>query len=333
MITCCENKLLYTWQVRVLCFNYREHKLSDKLQVLVFVKLNEKALNQWQEIQRDYPEVEIFFYLDNEDIFSRVIEPLGYFPLIRPYLLSNHFVSLPQLEDKAIFYTDPDCLFTKKIDFDKYLTDDIVYQSDCKWYIGSEYFDSKIRDVKPECKEDYMKIDVLNEAAKLIGIDRKVCEVNFDNSGGAQSLLKGVDWVFFVELFNNCIKLYEFFHHSKGGINAKFFENENAGFQTWAISDMNGLLWGLWKNKIKTECPEEFDFAWNTSGIDDIKRFSIYHDAGWCGDITSFNKHSFSHKEPWNIKKDDYRTDTAASWYVQQIIKARPKKTIFNNLN
>src|ERR1043165_7025402 len=103
IITCCENKLIYSWQVRVVCNNYRKHGLSDKLQVLVFVNKDDKALQQWKDIQQDYPEVEIFFYLDDEDIVSRIIKPCGYNPLIRPYLLANHFASLPQLSDKAIW--------------------------------------------------------------------------------------------------------------------------------------------------------------------------------------------------------------------------------------
>lgn len=325
IITACENKLMYTWQVRVLCNNYRRFDLSDKLQVLVFVHINTKALQQWHDIQKDYPEVEIYFYLDNEDIYTRQILPCGYIPLIRPYLLSNHFASLPELEKKAIWYIDPDCLLTKRIDFDKYLLDDTVYMSDCKWYIGSQYFDSKINDVKKDRLEAYQEIDVLNEAASICGINRKICEKNFNHSGGAQSLLKNVDWAFFVELYHNCMELYNYFHFSKDGINAKYFDNEDTGFQSWAVADMNGLLWGLWKRKIKTRTPDEFNFAWNTHGLQDIEILSMYHDAGYNGNEKGFNKYSFANVEPWNIRLSDYKNGLCSEWYCEQIIKAKPK--------
>ncbi len=327
VITCCENKLLYTWQVRVLCNNYREHKLSDKLQVLVFINKNEKALSRWYSIQEDFPEVEVYFYLDNEDTQARIIKPCGYSPLIRPYLLSNHFAALPQLENKAVWYIDPDCILTRPIDFGKYLNDDIVYMSNCQWYVGSKYFDSKINDVKPELKEAYSKIDVLNEAANLIGIDRNICENNFNGSGGAQTLLKNVDSQFFVDLFHSCIKLYNYFHSDKRGINYKYFVSENAGFQTWAIADMNGLLWNLWKRNIKTQCPLDFDFAWNTTPIRDINKFSMYHDAGYNGYEKGFDKYSFTTQEPFNIKIDDLNPDLCCKWYAEQIIKSNPIKT------
>ena len=68
IIACCENKLIYSWQVRVMCNNFRKFDLSNKLEVLVFVHKNDKALKQWHVIQCDYPEVEIHFYLDNDDL-------------------------------------------------------------------------------------------------------------------------------------------------------------------------------------------------------------------------------------------------------------------------
>lgn len=325
IITCCENKLIYSWQVRVQCHNFREHGISDKLQVLVFVNKDDKAIEQWYGIQRDYPEVGIFFYIDNEDVRNRIIIPTGYNPLIRPYLLANHFALYPELSNKAIWYIDTDIILTKKIDFDRYLSDDIVYMSDCRWYLGSKYFDSKEKDVKPELLEEYKKIDVLNEAANLVGINRKICEDNFEGSGGAQSLLKNVDSKFFVEVFNNCIALWNYFHFNKGGINKKYFKDEATGFQTWAIADMNGLLWNLWKHGIKTECIADFDFTWNTSPISDIDKVSIYHDAGYTdSNSNSFNKYNFCDKEPFGINPDIYNHDLASFWYVGRIISAKP---------
>lgn len=325
IITCCENKVLYTWQTRVLCNNYREHGLSDKLQVLVFVKSGTRALQQWLDIQKDYPEVRIHFYLDNDNVYGRIILPHGYYPLIRPYLLSNHYAAFPELSKAVVWYIDPDCILTKSIDFSKYLDDDIVYMSDCAWYVGSKYFDSKSKDVREELKEEYQKIDVLDEAARLIGIDRSVCEAGWEGSGGAQTLLKNVDSDFFVELFHSCIKLYDYFHFDKGGINRRFFESENKGFQTWAIADMNGLLWNLWKRGIKTATPKEFDFSWATSHINEIETKSIHHNAGAVPDRPkTFIKNEWYKDEPWNIKIEDYDNGTANEWYVQQIIKARP---------
>lgn len=100
------------------------------------------------------------------------------------------------MSDKAIFYCDSDILFTEKFDIQRFVEDDICYLSDTINYIGAEYFDSRIKNVIPSKLEEYKSRDILNEVASLVGISRKVCEANEYDSGGAQYLLKNIDYLF-----------------------------------------------------------------------------------------------------------------------------------------
>jgi hypothetical protein len=271
-ITCCPSDSYFTWQVHLWLESLKELNKSDKAVVLIFNPLNRSENNKWQQIINLYPEVEFHFYKDD----GTVAPVLGtYIPILRPYLMMKYSEEYPEIKDKALFYCDSDILFTKNFNVDKLIDDDIIYLSDTNSYINATYFGSKIKDVLPAKVEDYKKIDVLDTAAKIIGINRGICEKNNMHSGGTQYLLKNVDADFWRKMFQDTIPLIKYMR----SINKEYFESENKGFQSW-VSDMWSLLWNLWYRGYETKVVPEMLFRWCHDGISLLDTCGIYHNAG-----------------------------------------------------
>lgn len=279
IISCQPNDLYFNWQLRVQLHNLRKYGLSDKYTALVWWhdgrKGKETFQKEWDQLQADYPEASFSFIKDPSGELHRLIRTMNYIPLLRPWLLNRHFTDNPHLKDYAILYMDSDVVFTKKPDFDSLLQDDICYLSDTKSYIAASYFDSKEKDVLPDKLEAYKQIDVLDELMKEFNLTREKAMAEEDNSGGAQYLLKNIDAEFWHQVFLGCIKVLL----NLRGVNRRFFESENKGFQSWC-ADMWSVLFTLWTNGYSTACPWEMDFCWATDPIGKWDQVQIYHDAG-----------------------------------------------------
>lgn len=288
----------YTWQVHLWLESLKERGHSDKAIVLVFTpSFREQNIERWQKVVDLYPEAEFVFYKDEHNV-SNLLKI--YIPIIRPYVLKRYFEDHPEMVGKAVFYCDCDIIFTDKLDIEKFKDDDICYLSDTNSYINAKYFDSKIRDVKPEKLEEYKTRDILAEVTSLIGITREVAEANMDHSGGAQYFLKNIGASFWEKVLNDCLVIRTYL----GNINKEFFENENKGFQSWC-ADMWAVLWNLWFREQETKVVPEMEFAWSSDNISKLERVGILHNAGIVsnsqGDIPTFYKgHYHQGKDPFS---------------------------------
>lgn len=273
---CCQpDDTYYTWQVHLWLESLKEIGHSDKATVLVFIPNYREQNKKWDQIISLYPEAEFKFYKDVDDVSSL----LGiYIPVLRPYVLWKYFKENPIMKDKAIFYCDSDILFTQNFNIDQYIEDEICYLSDTKSYISAEYFDSKIKDVLPEKLEEYKNRDILAEICSVIGISREVAVNNIDSSGGAQYLLKNVDYFFWSKVMNDSIIIRSYLQK----INKEFFADENKGFQSWC-ADMWAVLWNLWLKEHETQIISEMNFAWSPDSIEKLKTHTILHNAGITG--------------------------------------------------
>ena len=277
----------FTWQCHMWLESLRNIQQSDKAIVLIFTpKYRQTNITKFQPIIDLYPEVEFVFYKDEHDVTSLLGK---YIPILRPYTAWRYWNDKPEMKEKAIFYCDSDILFMEGFNIDEFIDDDIVYCSDTNSYINASYFDSKTRDVLTDKLEEYKTIDVLNEATKIVGITREICEKNNMHSGGTQYLLKNIDADYWKKVMNECIPLITYL----GEINNKFFENENKGFQKWT-SDMWLVLWNLWLRGQETKIIPEMAFAWATDNIDKLKTHKIFHNAGITN--TTMNGHPCFYK-------------------------------------
>lgn len=266
----------FTWQCHLWLESLKKIGHSDKAIILIFTpKFREPSVARFQPIIDLYPEAEFKFYRDEHNM-SHLLGT--YIPILRPYTAWRYWLDYPEMKDKAVFYCDSDILFTEKFNIDHLLEDDIIYCSDTNSYINASYFDSKTKDVLPHKFEDYRKIDVLNEAAKISGINRAICEKNNLHSGGTQYLLKNIDAEYWGKVMTDSIPIIKYL----GEINKEFFESESKGFQKWT-ADMWAVLWALWQRDQETKVVPELNFSWGTDPISRVDECSIYHNAGITG--------------------------------------------------
>ena len=272
-MTIMPDDVYFTWQMHLWLESLRNIDQSKNAIVLIFTpKGRDENKQNYQPIIDLYPEVEFNWYKDEHNIS----DSLGvYIPILRPYTAWRYWTDNPEMKDKAILYCDSDIIFMPEFNVDKFLDDDIIYCSDTNSYINADYFDSKIKDVLPEKLEEYKTRDILDECAKLIGIDRQTCEKNNLHSGGTQYLLKNIDADYWYKIMNECIPLKQYLMN----VNKQFFKDENTGFQSW-VTDMFLVLWNLWLRGQETQVVKELDFAWCNDSVDKLKTTTIYHNAG-----------------------------------------------------
>jgi len=271
IITVVPADLAFAWEIEIVCENYRKYNLSDKLTVLIaYNEDSEKFLNYWGKLEDKYNEV-IFRIYDVNHIKNLINT---YIPIIRPYCLKEYFKANPELKNKAIYYVDSDVIFTKSFDFNKYKDSDTIYASDISSYNNYQYFDSKKKDVMMHKKAQYEKLDVLDCCAKIIGITGELIRKS-PMMGGCQYILKNIDWQFWEKVQEDCIKIKLYLTE----INQTFFPSEEKGIQSWC-TDLFVIWWNLLKRGDILSTPEDMNFSWATSPIEDWNKNSIYHNAG-----------------------------------------------------
>lgn len=322
----------YTWQVHLWLESLKSIGYSDKAIVLIFTPKGREQNKNWKQVTDLYPETE-FVYIKDEDNVSSLIGT--YIPILRPYSLWRYFRDNPEMSNRGVFYCDSDILFMEGFNVDKYLQDDVCYLSDTNSYINASYFDSKIRDVKPNKLEEYKTRDILGELSSLIGINRIICEQNNLNSGGAQYFLKNIDTSFWSKVQRDCITIKTYL----GNINREFFESESKGFQSWC-ADMWAILWNLWLRNQETKCIPEMAFAWATDSIDKLKTHTIFHNAGISDSIMDniprFYKGKYHRgedptKDPHlNVVLNHEESKKTCTWYYANKLKELSQKYRIN---
>lgn len=331
---CCQpDDDYYIWQVNLWLESLKNIKQLDKAIILVFTPNFREFNVKWEELQAQYPEAAFHYYKD----VDRISKLLGlYIPLLRPYTLMKFFKEFPEMEEKAIFYCDCDILFTENFDIFPFINDEVCYLSNTLSYINATYFDSKVKDVIPEKLEEYKQRDILQETCELVGISREIAEKYNSHSGGAQYLLKNVDWEFWNKVITDCIKIRV--HLQK--INKEFFENEAKGFQSWC-ADMWAVLWNLWLKNKETKVVKEMDFAWASDNISKLDTVGIFHNAGITsplqGDIPVFYKGTYHQgKDPLSdphletVLNDEKSKTLCSYYYAQKLMELKQLKQIEN---
>jgi hypothetical protein len=327
-VQACPDDAYYVWQTHVWLESLRNIGHSEKAICLIFTPNFREFNTKWKELEVLYPEVE-WFYQKDENNIGRLFHL--YIPILRPYILMKYFEAHPERTNDAIFYCDCDIVFTERFNIDAYINDDVCYLSDTNSYINAKYFDSKVKDVLPDKLEEYKKIDVLDNTAKIVGIDRATCEKYNEHSGGAQYLLKNIDSKFWEKMIGDTINIRTYLQ----SINRQFFESENKGYQSWC-ADMWAILMGLWYRKYETKVIPEMEFSWSSDHIGRIERTGILHNAGIVGntqgDIPTFYKGNYhSGKDPFedpyliHVFNDEKSKTLCNHYYVSQMLKVKQK--------
>jgi hypothetical protein len=164
------------------------------------------------------------------------------------------------------------------------------YVSDTRNYIGYNY----IKNCSDRYKKKYQNLpdnDIFYKMCNIMQIDPLLVQKNQQNTGGAQYLLKNIDYNFWLDCEDKCNKLYKFFlDYTK-----KFPINHH--IQKWTV-DMWVVLWNYWKLGRKTEIHKDLHFSWGTGSVKEYHERPIFHLAG----VTKQNNKDKFHKAKYNNK-------------------------------
>lgn len=330
----------FVWESRTFLTNLREHGYSNII-LLVFQQRNffmQEFSQGWEEMQKDFPEVEFVFYKDVTNI-TRICQIFHYTPLFRLYVLQEYFKKNPELEQEAILYLDSDIIFTKPVDFTPFLSDDVNYVS---WtgnpertdnYLWQPYFDKKIEQVSADKLDYYKRLDVLAKIAEICGTTREAVTANSPNVGGAQYLLKNINAQFWTDCFNSCCEIKVYLED----INRIFMkgdsgqERENNGFQSFC-ADMWAVLFRLIARGASISAPKEMDFAWSTDRVERLKTASIIHNAGVTSEARAKIAFEKAHVEGKLFYKGAFNDSFPTREYLEEIANDPVNQQFCNNI-
>ncbi len=306
----------YAWQVEVMLNNFKDQGITKKYDVRCLFAYN-KNEHDWEEKVSIIKKLEAsvigtasFFYYEDTRVY-----PISYISSIRPNLLKQHFHQFPELSTQPIFYHDCDIVFTKFPDFlDNLLHDNNWYVSDTRSYIGHQYIVSKGE-------------EVLDKMCEIVGIDKSLVEQKENQSGGAQYLLKGVDYEFFHKMEIDCERLYREINILSNGIKSK--NPSYHELQIWC-ADMWAILWGAWIRGYDTVIIPEMEFCWATDSIQRWEEKYIFHNAGVVDAMKEkyFYKGQFRDSYPYSIESESYDRKMASYNYDNEIKKTSIKSCL-----
>lgn len=292
--------MFYAWQVEVMLNNFIKNGVTTEQLHVVAAITNDIVPTEWLKLQDKYRDIRFFFYNDTRQIKI-------YPPSIRPHVFKKHFTEHPELSNCAIFQHDCDMVFTKPVNWDKFLNDDIWYCSDTISYIGANYIKSK-------------KYGVYERMCEIVDISESIPIKNELNSGGAQYIMKNIDATYWDKVERDGDTLYQFFmNHLKAFPQSQHYHP----IQAWT-AEMWAVLWNAWYFKHETRVVKELEFAWPNHREFDWNNKSIYHNAGVLGNKTDpglFYKMEYTNKLPYNINPEDIRLDSCSYKYVLEILE------------
>ena len=250
--------IYYSWQVDVMIYSFLNNGIKPEQIDIVFADKPDYK-NVCFYLLDKYPKVNFYFYPDTRPLVK-------YISSIRPHILKKHFYKYPDLYRGTFLYHDCDIVLTKPLDLSNYICgcDKTCYLSNTVSYIGHDYILTKGE-------------DVLELMCEVASISKETLKKNQKNSGGAQYLLKNINYEFWEKVEVDCENLFT--EVTKLNLKKKKANKDYHPLQIWC-ADMWAVLWNLWNEGRETKIIDELDFTWATHSIDDWGSKPIYHNAG-----------------------------------------------------
>jgi hypothetical protein len=305
----------FAWQLEVMLENFKSLGIHENNQIDILIAYNtnesdfQDKLDIMNKVEQRYKDVADFFYYHD----TRQ-HPINYISSIRPNILKQHFKANPQLEEECVFYHDCDIIFTKYPDFIKDIcVDDLNwYVSDTISYLGYDYVKSK-------------GDDVLDAMCKIVGIHPELVKERQLQAGGAQYIMKKVDWVFWNKVEQDCEKLFK--DITALNIEKKILDPMHHEIQIWC-SDMWAIVWNAWMRGYNTNVILEMNFCWATEPIEYFEQNYIMHNAGVTKAVADmyFFKGDYIKELPYYDLEKNY-DQTKCSYKYFELIKSVAKKS------
>jgi hypothetical protein len=300
--------IYYAWQIEVMLTNFKKLQVHTEFDIECLFAFN-KNEEDWEEKVATIKKVEdafigvakFFFYEDTRQY------PFSYISSIRPNILKQHYKAFPELNKEVVFYHDCDVIFSK---FPLFLhnyqqKDNNWYVSDTVSYIGYDYIKSKGN-------------DVLIKMCDIVGIDPLEVQQRQLQAGGAQYIMKGVDYNFFHKVEKDCERMYK--EISDLNSRKRELDPTHHELQIWT-ADMWCILWNAWLRGYNTNVINEMDFCWAVDNIEKYDTKTIFHNAGVVGNepIKLFYKGMYTNKHPYNDDLSDVDPTKASKKYAELI--------------
>ena len=291
----------YTWQVEVMINNFLKNNINPNNVDIICSIRDGNIPEDWTKLANKFNTVRFFFYNDTR-------ENVAYISSIRPHILKKHFEAHPYLKDEVIFYHDCDMVFTKPVDWSKFLHDDVWYLSDTNSYVNSTYVKSK-------------GCGIYEHMCELIGISEDIPEKYVNDGGGAQYIMKNIDATFWEKVEKDSEALYRYFcEHLITHPESPTYHP----IQKWT-ADMWAVLWNAWFFGHDTKVVKEMDFCWPMNPLTQWESNDIFHNAGVVHESSTrdklFYKGLYINTLPYDIKQEDYKEGVCGSKYVEEIIE------------
>ena len=181
---------------------------------------------------------------------------------LKPWLLAQYFKEFPNESNSVYILLDPDVIFAKDVNWEKFAGDDIWYESDSRSYMNSTYIKSKGE-------------GLFTEMCEVFGISPELVLKNDKNAGGAQYVTKNNTHEFWEEVWRKSIPLYD--HMVKTADKYKP-EGDPYPIQAWT-SEMWCTNWTLWKHGGISKVTHELHFHFGTHRTNEFAH-AILHITG-----------------------------------------------------
>jgi hypothetical protein len=307
----------FAWQVEVMLENFRQLGVHHHYDIHILGAYNAitdtdytKNIGYFQKLENKYDGVASFFYYQD----TRKM-PVNYISGVRPNILKQHYLLNRDKIADVVFYHDCDIVFTQTPHFlHDFIEGEDWYVSDTISYIGHDYILSKGQ-------------DVLEQMCDIVGISKELVKEKQLQSGGAQYIMKGVDFDFFDKMDRDCERLFSTITNMN---NEKKKENPSYHELQIFCADMWALLWGAWIKGYNTIINPMLDFCWSTDPVEKWHAKMIYHNAGITADMsnTHFYKYQFHNQFPYLHNGDTYDKSKASYKYFQLIKRIGDKSCL-----
>jgi hypothetical protein len=284
----------FHWQVELYLYQFSKHGIKDRCYAVF--GYTDKPSDYIVGLSKIY---NVVWYKDERTSKK-------YIPSIRPHILKKFFKDRPEL-GKNVFYHDSDIFLVKLPKFEL-MADDVGYVSDTISYIGYNY----IEECAGRYKKKYPmlpKNDLVTKMCKCMEISEELVKENEKNSGGAQYILKNIDYTFWENIETSCNKLFDVLKKYESSYPIEHH------IQSWT-TDMWCVLWEYWKLGRKTVVHPELDFSWGVSAVSEYNSKNIFHLAGVTSkeSKTMFYKGAYTEKNPIN----EYRINNTIFDYISK---------------
>jgi len=285
----------YLWQVLVQIANFRQMGYEQDMHIpVVYFGEPSETLKKLA----DSKELECHWHIYADDRTDK-----SYSASMKPYLMSLFFRDFPELGKEVFCYLDPDCIFTKPMNFEPFIGDDIWYGSDTRSYTGVKYIKDKGE-------------QLFYEMCAICGVDAATIEANDEHSCiGAQYFIKNSTEELWKEIEESSVPLYK---HMRDTADKYHPEGQQFPIQAWT-SEMWTTIYIPQKRGITLRTSPLMDFHWANHNSKDWFKKPFFHNAGQ----TTENGRDFckiSHQSS-PFSKEIVVSPDSASWYYLQLIK------------